>query len=112
MLQMDSKIVVTSLSELREVIREEIRAEFNQFTDGKILVPEGDIVPGEAGGRYITKRQAAALANCSISWIDSQRRAGNLTAYRQGKKAVRFDPKEVLSLVKKGVKYYPHRAKR
>lgn len=109
---MDSKIVVISLLELREVMREEFQAGLNQFTDGKGFLPEGDIVPGEAGNRYITKKQAAAMAKSSISWIDSQRRAGNLTAYRQGKKAVRFDPKEVLSLVKKGVKYYPHNAKR
>lgn len=48
----------------------------------------------------ITKKQAAALINCSVSTIDNARRAGKIKAYRIGAKAVRFEKSEVLNLAK------------
>lgn len=60
----------------------------NRFTDSE---------PTEA---RITKKQAAALINCSVSTIDNARRAGKIRAYRIGAKAVRFEKSEVLNLAK------------
>lgn len=64
------------------------RNEQNRFADNE---------PTEA---RITKKQAAALINCSVSTIDNARRAGKIRAYRIGAKAVRFEKSEVLNLAK------------
>jgi len=58
------------------------------------------LADNEQTGTRITKKQAAALINCSVSTIDNARRAGKIKAYRIGAKAVRFEKSEVLNLAK------------
>ncbi len=79
---------LTAIEELLKGIQSATKKQ-DRFTDSE---------PIEA---RITKRQAAALINCSVSTIDNARRAGKITAYRIGGKAVRFEKSEVLNLAKK-----------
>jgi excisionase family DNA binding protein len=66
-----------------------------------LLKSQNRLTDSEPIEARITKKQAAALINCSVSTIDNARRAGKITAYRIGGKAVRFDKSEVLNLAKK-----------
>lgn len=55
---------------------------------------------GDNGGLdgLLTKKQAAALINCSVSSIDNFRRAGKIRPHYVGKKAVRFKASDILAL--------------
>jgi excisionase family DNA binding protein len=89
-------LVLISREDLRALIIESVNECLNAQTKKQHRFKDSE--PIEA---RITKKQAAALINCSVSTIDNARRAGKITAYRIGGKAVRFEKSEVLNLAKK-----------
>jgi len=89
-------LVLISREDLRALIIDSVNECLNAQTKKQDRFTDSE--PTEA---RITKKQAAALINCSVSTIDNARRAGKITAYRIGGKAVRFEKSEVLNLAKK-----------
>ncbi len=63
--------------------------------------PRREVEPGEAGSAFVSKRQAAALLDCSTSTIGNYARAGKLKRHYIGGKSVRFDRNEVLALAER-----------
>lgn len=53
----------------------------------------------------LKKRDAARLLSCSTSTIDNLARAGKLTRHYVGKRGVRFDREQVLSMAEQTIYY-------
>lgn len=63
----------------------------------------------EPEGNLLKKKDAARLLSCSTSTIDNLARAGKLTRHYVGKKAVRFDREQVLSMAEQTI-YYKYKS--
>jgi excisionase family DNA binding protein len=95
-------LVVTSLSisELEAIISDCLKNELRRATPPPRHTGN-ELPPGEAGSAFVSKRQAAALLDCSISTIGNYARAGKLKRHYIGGKSVRFDRAEVLALAER-----------
>lgn len=95
-------LVLTTLSreELHALIIDSVNACLRRHSAER--PPRRETGPGEAGSAFVSKRQAAALLDCSTSTIGNYARAGKLKRhYIGGQKAVRFDRNEVLALAER-----------
>ena len=88
-------IVFTQLSipELRKVFRQEMRQEL-EFIFQYLKRKESQ----KNGIEYLTKKEAAQIANVATSTIDNWRREGKIPIYRFGS-AIRFKKSELLEFL-------------
>jgi len=80
----DSTLIVTlSVGQLRELVRQELKAANGPGSSGKLLTPE----------------QLAVALEVPVSWVYEQSRQGNIPTHRVGR-YIRFDLAKVLASLK------------
>lgn len=95
---MEDKLIVTMTeTELKNLVRQSV-------SEG-VEVALSRAKQGAEESNMIKKRDAARLLSCSTSTIDNLCRSGKLTRHYVGKKAVRFDREQVLSMAEQTIYY-------
>lgn len=95
---MENKLIVTlTEQELKTLVRQSV----SEGVEAALL----QVKQNEPEGNLLKKKDAARLLSCSTSTIDNLARAGKLTRRYVGKKAVRFDREQVLSLAEQTIYY-------
>lgn len=88
---MEKQLMVTMTeAEFRTLIRQSV-------TEG-VEDAVSRLKGSEQEGNMLKKKDAARVLSCSTSTIDNMARAGRLTRHYVGKKSVRFDRAQVLSI--------------
>lgn len=95
---MESKLILTMTeTELKALVRQSV----SEGVESALMRAKQD----EPESNLLKKRDAARLLSCSTSTIDNLARAGKLTRHYVGKKAVRFDREQVLSMAEQTIYY-------